>query len=171
MTPRQRLLILVALSAGVLAIGWLLSDLWNRGTESMPPAAPNGSVEADVAVDAYTRWTEARAVDRFLADHHRRDQERVAAERRRSQPRIVLASGDVWHRLAMCETGGKMNNPNTGNGYYGFFQFDLSTWRSVGGPGYPHEHPYEVQRAYAQELQRRSGWGRWPKCSQVLGLR
>jgi hypothetical protein len=80
-------------------------------------------------------------------------------------------SGDVWYDLAMCETGGKMDNPNTGNGYYGYFQFALSTWQSVGGPGYPHEHSYETQKHYAQILQQRSGWGQWPHCSKELGLR
>jgi hypothetical protein len=81
------------------------------------------------------------------------------------------AGGDVWHALAVCETGGKMDNPNTGNGYYGYFQFSLGTWQSVGGPGYPHEHSYETQRSYAQKLQARSGWGQWPACSAKLGLR
>lgn len=80
-------------------------------------------------------------------------------------------SGDVWHRLAMCETGGKMDNPNTGNGYYGYFQFSLGTWQSVGGSGYPHEHSYGTQLAFAQKLQARSGWGQWPACSAKLGLR
>jgi hypothetical protein len=64
-----------------------------------------------------------------------------------------------------------MDNPNTGNGYYGYFQFALSTWQSVGGPGYPHEHSYETQKHYAQILQQRSGWGQWPHCSKELGLR
>lgn len=77
-------------------------------------------------------------------------------------------SGDVWWALAGCETGYKYNNPNTGNGYYGYFQFSLGTWQGVGGPGYPHHHSYEVQKTYAQKLQARSGWGQWPYCSGVL---
>lgn len=78
---------------------------------------------------------------------------------------------DVWWDLAGCETGYKYNNPNTGNGYYGYFQFDLQTWQSVGGPGYPHYHSYETQKSYAQELQARRGWSPWPYCSEKLGLR
>lgn len=78
---------------------------------------------------------------------------------------------DVWWDLAGCETGYKYNNPNTGNGYFGFFQFDLQTWRSVGGPGYPHHHSYEVQKQYAQKLQAARGWDPWPYCSKKLGLR
>lgn len=79
------------------------------------------------------------------------------------------ATTDIWARLAACESGG---NPatNTGNGYYGAFQFSLPTWRSVGGIGYPHDQPYEVQLAAAQRLQARSGWGQWPTCARRLGL-
>jgi hypothetical protein len=84
-----------------------------------------------------------------------------------SQP-SVAADGDVWWELAGCETGYKYDNPNTGNGYFGYFQFSLPTWQSVGGPGYPHEHSYETQKEYAQKLQARSGWGQWPHCSKVL---
>lgn len=83
----------------------------------------------------------------------------------------VQPSDDVWYRLALCETGGKMDNPNTGNGYYGYFQFSLTTWQGVGGPGYPHHHPYEVQKEYAVKLHARDGWRPWPKCSKNLGLR
>lgn len=82
-------------------------------------------------------------------------------------------SGDIWHALAMCETGGTMNQRATSptGRYLGYFQFSLATWRSVGGPGDPRDHPYEVQKAYAITLQHRSGWGQWPHCSKVLGLR
>lgn len=109
----------------------------------------------------------------------KREQQRRAAAAAAAQRSPAAAprssapaySGDVWHALAMCETGGKMNNPNTGNGYYGYFQFSLGTWQSVGGTGYPHEHSYETQKAFAQKLQARSGWGQWPACSRKLGLR
>lgn len=80
-------------------------------------------------------------------------------------------SGDIWWALAGCETGHKYDNPNTGNGYYGYFQFSLPTWQSVGGPGYPHHHSYETQKHYAQILQQQAGWGQWPACSAELGLR
>jgi hypothetical protein len=77
--------------------------------------------------------------------------------------------GDIWYQLAVCESGA---NPatNTGNGYYGAFQFLASTWWSVGGTGLPHEHSYETQRHFAQILQARSGWGQWPACARKLGL-
>ena len=40
-------------------------------------------------------------------------------------------------------------------------QFSAATWRSVGGPGLPHEHSRETQIKYAKILQARSGWGQW----------
>ena len=78
------------------------------------------------------------------------------------------AGGDVWWELAGCETGYKYDNPNTGNGYYGYFQFDYDTWQSVGGPGYPHHHSYDTQLIYAKKLQAQRGWSPWPYCSQKL---
>ena len=81
----------------------------------------------------------------------------------------AVDDGSVWWRLAQCESGG---NPaiNTGNGFYGAFQFTLPTWQAMGGTGYPHEHSYETQLAMAQQLQARSGWGQWPGCAAKLGL-
>ncbi len=82
----------------------------------------------------------------------------------------AAVSGDVWAALARCESGG---NPaiNTGNGYYGMYQFSLGTWQSLGGTGLPSEASAEEQTAMAQKLQARSGWGQWPACTSRLGLR
>ncbi len=77
---------------------------------------------------------------------------------------------DVWAKLAQCESGG---NPatNTGNGFYGMYQFTLETWQSLGGTGYPHEADAATQTAMAKKLQAQSGWGQWPGCADKLGLR
>nr|WP_305852084.1 resuscitation-promoting factor [Aeromicrobium sp. CFBP 8757] len=66
----------------------------------------------------------------------------------------------VWDKIAKCESGGNWSI-NTGNGYYGGLQFSAATWKSVGGPGLPHENSREVQIKYAKILQARSGWGQW----------
>src|SRR5690348_8047720 len=47
-------------------------------------------------------------------------------------------SAQTWYRLRVCESGNRYSI-NTGNGYYGAYQFDLPTWRSVGGSGYPNQ--------------------------------
>lgn len=76
--------------------------------------------------------------------------------------------GGVWDRIAKCESGGNWSI-NTGNGYYGGLQFSLATWRSVGGPGYPHEQSKATQIKYAEILQARSGWGQW-SCAAKVGV-
>ncbi|HEX5394859.1 MAG TPA: transglycosylase family protein [Candidatus Saccharimonadales bacterium] len=81
----------------------------------------------------------------------------------------AVSGGSVWDRLAQCESGGNWSI-NTGNGYYGGLQFTLSTWRSLGGSGYPNQASRSEQIARAQALQARSGWGQWPACAAKLGL-
>lgn len=51
---------------------------------------------------------------------------------------------------------------NTGNGYYGAYQFDLSTWRSVGGVGYPHRATPAEQDYRAVLLIQKRGLRPWP---------
>lgn len=82
----------------------------------------------------------------------------------------AVASGSVWDRLAQCESGGNWQI-NTGNGYYGGLQFLPSTWRAVGGTGLPHQHSREEQIKRAEILLARAGWGQWPACTAMLGLR
>ena len=77
---------------------------------------------------------------------------------------------DVWSRLRHCESGGRYDI-NTGNGFYGAYQFVPRTWRSLGYPGLPHEAPPEMQDEAARKLQARSGWGQWPVCSRRIGAR
>ena len=88
-----------------------------------------------------------------------------------SAPAPAAVSGDdaaIWAAIAQCESGG---NPsiNTGNGYYGMYQFSLPTWRSVGGSGLPSDASVEEQTMRARMLQQRSGWGQWG-CAYKLGL-
>jgi hypothetical protein len=75
-----------------------------------------------------------------------------------------------WDDLARCESGGDWSI-NTGNGYYGGLQFTLTSWRGVGGVGYPHHATREEQIHRGELLQDVQGWGAWPACSRRLGLR
>lgn len=70
-----------------------------------------------------------------------------------------------WQGVANCESGGNWAT-NTGNGYYGGVQFSYATWRSVGGPGYPHQQSAATQAHYAEILKNRSGLGQWPSCGR-----
>ena len=86
-------------------------------------------------------------------------------------PAVNYASGStVWDQLAQCESGGNWAI-NTGNGYYGGLQFNLSTWQSYGGTGYPHEASRETQIMIAERVRAATGgYGSWPACSAELGL-
>jgi resuscitation-promoting factor RpfB len=79
------------------------------------------------------------------------------------------AASGVWARLRQCESGGNYAT-DTGNGYFGAYQFSEATWLGIGGTGYPDDAPPAVQDQAAQRLQARSGWGQWPACSRQLGL-
>ena len=65
-----------------------------------------------------------------------------------------------WPALARCESGG---NPRAVNpaGYYGLYQFSLSTWRSVGGSGNPINASPGEQLYRAKLLYKRGGAGQW----------
>ena len=79
------------------------------------------------------------------------------------------ASVATWDRLAQCESGGNWAI-NTGNGFYGGVQFTLTSWRAVGGQGYPHQASKAEQIDRAEKLLAIQGWGAWPSCSKQLGL-
>lgn len=68
----------------------------------------------------------------------------------------------------MCESTNTYSI-NTGNGYYGAYQFDLSTWKSVGGSGYPNDASPAEQDYRALYLYRMRGWEPW-SCGRILGL-
>lgn len=87
---------------------------------------------------------------------------------RKPHPRVVLVGTHLnWHALAECESGG---NPRAVNpaGYYGLYQFSVSTWRSVGGSGMPHHASTAEQTHRAQKLYARSGRSPWPYCGRLL---
>lgn len=69
-------------------------------------------------------------------------------------------------RIAECESH-KHWFINTGNGFYGGLQFKLSTWRSMGGRGYPHQNSILEQKFRAVKLIKRSGYSPWPVCGFV----
>lgn len=81
----------------------------------------------------------------------------------------VVATSGVWAALAECESGGDPTT-NTGNGYYGLYQFSLPTWAAMGGSGLPSDASAAEQTMRAQALQQQSGWGQWPACAASLGL-
>jgi peptidoglycan hydrolase-like protein with peptidoglycan-binding domain len=74
-----------------------------------------------------------------------------------------------WQRLRECESSDNYSI-DTGNGYYGAYQFSLGTWKSVGGAGLPSNASPGEQDARALILYRERGWEPWT-CAQILGLK
>ncbi len=73
-----------------------------------------------------------------------------------------------WSRLRMCEASGSYTVV-AANGHYGAYQFDLATWRSVGGSGLPSDAAPAEQDYRALALYRKRGWQPW-ECAGKLGL-
>ena len=84
-------------------------------------------------------------------------------------PVATSSSGDDFARLRQCESGGDYSD-NTGNGYYGAYQFSESAWQGLGYSGLPSDASPAQQDQAAQQLHAQSGWGPWPSCSAQLGL-
>jgi resuscitation-promoting factor RpfB len=92
---------------------------------------------------------------------------RVGTKERPAPTTSNYATGSsVWDRIAACESGGNWA-ANTGNGYYGGLQFNLSTWQSYGGSGRPDQNSREAQIAVAERVRdAEGGYGAWPVCGQ-----
>ena len=96
---------------------------------------------------------------------------------REPRPRRVLVGREPWSvpgtdglnwaALAGCESGG---NPRAVNpaGYYGLYQFNVATWRSVGGSGMPHHASAGEQTYRAKLLYASRGRSPWPTCGRLL---
>jgi hypothetical protein len=78
-------------------------------------------------------------------------------------------AGGVWLALRRCESSDNYAE-NTGNGYYGAYQFSQSTWTGLGFAGRPDQESAALQDEAAMKLQAQSGWGQWPACASALGL-
>lgn len=77
-------------------------------------------------------------------------------------------SANAWLQLRRCESGNRYD-VNTGNGYYGAYQFSLGTWASVGGTGLPSDAKPAEQDYRALMLYRKRGWSPWT-CAAIIGL-
>jgi hypothetical protein len=79
------------------------------------------------------------------------------------------AQANDFARLRQCESGGDYSI-NTGNGFYGAYQFDQRTWHGLGYSGLPSNAAPGTQDQAAQDLQAARGWQPWPACARKLGL-
>jgi hypothetical protein len=100
----------------------------------------------------------------YSAAAHRRARRQMGWARWYLRRHRVTRPYRAWlARTRACESGGRYGT-NTGNGYYGAYQFDLSTWASIGGRGLPSAAPPLEQDYRAVVLLRRRGPSPWPIC-------
>jgi hypothetical protein len=75
------------------------------------------------------------------------------------------ATGAPLASIRQCESGGNYST-NTGNGFFGAYQFDQQTWNSVGGSGNPAAASPAEQDKRAAILYSQRGASPWPTCGQ-----
>lgn len=95
---------------------------------------------------------------RYIRRYHlsRKDLRQIALAKR-------WAATPKARSVVRCESGGNYRI-NTGNGYYGAWQFASGTWLGVGGGRYARlasSAPRFAQDHMAWRLWKRSGWGPW----------
>ena len=117
-------------------------------------------VASRVAVDNGERF-DARAERRRLRGMSRDELRDRMRELRASR----FTASPTLQAIAACESGG---NPatDTGNGFYGKYQFTLETWAAVGGSGNPAQASEAEQDRRAAILYAQAGASPWPVCGQ-----
>lgn len=113
-----------------------------------------------------------RVVKKSEAQQPRKAETKKKSRTSRSEDRPKASSGKAnlsgaWAKVANCESSGNPRAVN-GAGYYGLFQFDLRTWRSVGGSGNPTDASAAEQLMRAKKLYAQRGASPWPVCGRFL---
>jgi hypothetical protein len=78
-------------------------------------------------------------------------------------------SSAQWLALRKCESSNNYSVVSANGLYYGAYQFNLSTWQSVGGYGLPTQASHAEQDYRALYLYRMRGWQPWT-CANKLSL-
>lgn len=146
-------------------------QLWNANTDLTDPnminvgqvlTVPAGDI-ADRPLPATTNVTALNAAPTYAAPT-------PASVKTTSIPVQAMATAEVapssnidavLAHVRKLESGGNYAT-NTGNGYYGAYQFNLGTWRGVGGTGLPSNASPAEQDMRAQMLYARRGCSPWP---------
>lgn len=174
-----------ALLVGLLVLTGIAFDGSRaEGQDQTSTAAPAPVVNiadlSDSAVPVHTDVMGERAQELFATF------DRLWSEKQDADARAARGSGSgraanvvnpadptVWDQLAFCET---RNNWATDSvpGFAGGLGFANGTWTSYGGGEFAQsaaDATREQQIEIAIRVQASQGWGAWPGCSALLGLR
>jgi hypothetical protein len=105
-----------------------------------------------------------RVANRRVTRDVREAREALREHRFGGAPNVAIPS--ALQAIAMCESHGNPRAISAGGTYRGKYQFDFSTWASVGGSGDPAAASETEQDRRAAMLYRRAGAGRWPVCGR-----
>jgi hypothetical protein len=83
---------------------------------------------------------------------------------RRIERSSVAVPGNL-QAIAACESGGDPGAVDASGTYRGKYQFDMSTWQSLGGSGDPAKAPEATQDKLAVKLYNQRGTAPWGRCA------
>ncbi|TDC24082.1 transglycosylase family protein [Kribbella albertanoniae] len=89
-----------------------------------------------------------------------------SAERPSTSTNVSMSA--AWRKVANCESSGNPRAVSSNGKYFGLFQFDMQTWRSVGGSGSPAKASAAEQLMRAKKLYAQRGNQPWPVCGRFL---
>lgn len=168
------------LLAGISLAAQVVNPL-PTGTTASAQAETNG---VQVAKSIYTATIEVEKPQlpnfdiEVVAPLKAKQAAEVAAAKAKARAKAIVAApkavyggtiDGAFALLRQCEAGGNYAT-NTGNGYYGAYQYNIGTWANYQGFARPDLAPPAVQDAKARETQARRGWSPWPGCARKLGL-
>ena len=85
------------------------------------------------------------------------------ADRELAENGFIEPTEQQWHNLRWCESRNRYAIESSNGLFYGAYQFEPRTWRTVGGAGNPAHAPPEEQDARARLLYSRRGDQPWPR--------
>ena len=171
------------LLAGISLAAQVVNPL-PTGTTALATAETNGTQVAQTIYTATVEGVKAPKTPDFDIEVVTPLKAKQAAEEAAAKAKIAAARAKTvtaakavyggtidgaFALLRQCEAGGNYAT-NTGNGYYGAYQYNIGTWANYGGYARPDLAPPAVQDAKARETQARRGWSPWPACARKLGL-
>lgn len=178
------------LFAGMVTVAQVANPVHNTATVPTAASANVGSTASRIVLDTATaqpvKLQIARAdIEAEILSPLRAAQAKAAAAEKARLARLAKqrtastasttvrvnapATPENMMKLRFCESGGRYDR-NSGNGYYGAYQYDIRTWANYGGYARADLAPAEVQDAKFLETYARRGWSPWPSCSRKLGL-
>ncbi|WP_411842625.1 LysM peptidoglycan-binding domain-containing protein [Salinicoccus sp. HZC-1] len=111
---------------------------------------------------------EQAAQERAAAQEQKQQEQKQQAKTQNQSTSTSSNSGQNWGALAQCESGGNAGVVSSNGLYHGLYQFDVQTWKSVGGSGLPSQASAAEQTKRAQILYQDRGSQPWPVCGSRL---